>query len=101
MKLQNLEISQETFFKVGLWCFLIIAFMNIANFFYTIHYQNFFTTISSWANIFFNFCLAGFFFYLKNQMTLQITEEIQSGDIEDIIKQVKEKENEEQKTRKR
>lgn len=92
MKISEIEISPEVFFKVGIWCFLIIAFMNIGNFFYTLQHHNFFTSVSAWANIFFNFVLAGFFFYLFKQANPQVTEEFASDDIDDLIEQVKKQE---------
>lgn len=90
MDFSKIQITQETFFKVGIVCFFVIGCANIANYFYNLSIQNPFTTISSWAIIIFNFALSGFFYFLYKQLTPDITEEYQSEEIEDIIKQVKE-----------
>jgi hypothetical protein len=95
MDLKKIEIKPEIFYIVGIYCFLIIGIMNIGNFFYSLHHQNFFTTISSWANIFFNFVLSGFFYYLFKQSNPQITEEYSSENIDDLLKQIKQKEKKE------
>lgn len=93
IRIPKIEITQERFFKIGMWCFFIIAMMNILNFFYTIKYHNIFTVISSWASIIFNLALVGFFYYLYSQTTPQITEEYADNSIDDLIKQIKEEEN--------
>lgn len=94
MRLSDLEINQESFFKVGRICFLIIGIANIFSYFLNLSNQNFFSTIAAWASIIFNFALAGFFQYLLNQAKQsepQITEEYQSDDISEIIEQIKKK----------
>lgn len=101
MELKNIKIEPETFYKVGFWCFTVIFFMQIGNFFYLIEFQNFFTTISTIAGLIFNATLALFFRYLWTQSAPQMSEEYASDDIEDIIKEVKKKGKNEKRGRKK
>lgn len=84
-----LEITQERFFKIGVWCFLIIGLMNIGIFIENYKYLNFYSITSSWASIIFNFALSGFFYYLLKQTSPQIEEEYASEDIKELLQEVK------------
>jgi len=84
-----IEINQERFFKIGLVCFIVIGFANLANFFLNLKYYNLFNIISGVAGITFNFVLAAFFYYLVKMNSPNIETEAQSEDIDEIIKQIK------------
>lgn len=59
-----MEINTRTFYKVGVWCFLIIFLMGLLNFFIYFPITNIFSKISQVANLVFQGALVGFFRYL-------------------------------------
>ncbi len=59
------EIDQQLFFKIGMICFIIIAFANLTDFVLNFSRYSVFGVISKSAGIFFNFILAGFFYTLN------------------------------------
>lgn len=89
MNFKDIQVSPELFFRVGMWCFLLIGIFNILNYFYLAGSHNIFSTLSSWIYIVFNFILALFFRYLYNQQVPQVSEDFASDDVEEIIKTLK------------
>jgi len=71
MKLEDLQITPQMFYKTGMGCFLVIAVCNICNFFIFFGKTNIPSKISSLGGIVFNFVLIGFFYYLYKQVTPQ------------------------------
>ena len=80
-----MEINTKKFYIIGIGCFLVIAVMSTANFFTIYENLNIYEKISSLANIFFNFALTGFFFYLYNQLKTSLP--VETNNIYDDIKQ--------------
>ena len=69
MKYPKIEIDTRMFYKLGCWCFGIIALANTFGF--GVSYStivNKFYVISSLAGIIFNYALFGFFLYLYRQL---------------------------------
>lgn len=84
-----MEINQETFFKIGMGCFLVIGVANLANLFYTWQLQNIFSATAAIGGIIFNFALFFFFRYLWNETREKITIEHQGEDVNQIIERIK------------
>jgi len=99
MKLQDLQISQETFFKVGVGSFAIIALANAATLFYTWANIPMSARVSSLVGIIFNIAMVLFFNYLLNMARPQITEEYAGDDVKEIIGRIK-KDHEQARTKK-
>jgi len=67
-KLENVQINMEQFYKMGIYCFLVIASAN--TFTMIIHWNNLILSskVSSIFGIIFNFGLVLFFKYLRNTL---------------------------------
>lgn len=93
MKISDIEIDPPFFFKVGMWCFILIGVFSILNFFSGVHVHTLWSGLSTWVSIFFNFIVAGFFHYMLKQSAPQVTTEYESNDISELIKEVKKNAN--------
>lgn len=100
MRLEDLQISQEMFFKVGMGCFSLIAIANIATLIIFWNITHFMAKLSGIGGIIFNIALVLFFNYLLNMSKPQIQEQYASDDVQSIIKEIK-KENEHIRTKKK
>lgn len=58
------EVTAEMFFKVGMWCFLVIGVFSGYNFIINLPLMNIPGIISTGSSIFFNFVTAAFFYTL-------------------------------------
>lgn len=88
MNKEIFQIEPELFYKVGMYCFIIIGIMNFLNYFYFLRVQTIFSSISSFTGIIFNFALAGFFYYLLKQSSPEISTEYASDNIKEILEQI-------------
>ena len=80
-------IDAIKFYKIGIGCFLIIAIASFANFFiFYDQYLNILAKISSLASIFFNFTLAGFFYYLLKTQTSNLPGDTRE-DVDEAIRE--------------
>lgn len=85
----KLEISIETFYKVGMFSFTIIALMAIINFYLYWSVNNLFSKISGIASIIFDIALVFMFNYLRNMSNPEIETVAESEDIDEIMKQLR------------
>lgn len=93
-----LEITPKRLYIIGMCSFAIVAICSIANLMLSWGFLNAWSKIGTLASIIFNFSLAGFFYYMLS-LEPKITEEVQSEDIDEIIKEVKK--NDERKGRRK
>lgn len=80
----------ETFYKMGIVCFFVIALMNTITLWVMWDEAFLSAKVASIAGIVFYAGLSMFFNYLLNMTRPEITNEYASEDVEDIIKAVKE-----------
>jgi hypothetical protein len=62
-----IEINPKMFYKIGCWCFAIIAIANLVAFPFRYSYMDIFGVVSTIAGIIFNFVLFGFFLHIYRQ----------------------------------
>lgn len=86
----NINIDTETFFKVGVVCFLIIGCANVANLLYTWQLQNVFSIVASVGGIVFNFALVLMFYTLLRQTSGSVSYEERGDDVNELIEKMKE-----------
>jgi len=79
-------IDTKLFYKFGIGCFSVVALCAVANFFIFYRTLNFFSIISSLANIIFDFVLVGFFYYLIKTQTSNLPEDTPE-DLEEALKE--------------
>jgi|TARA_Y100000310_G_scaffold195295_1_gene195285 hypothetical protein len=91
------EINQETFFKVGIFCFAVIGLANIGNYFYTLEIQNIFSSIVAWAGIVFNFALMFFFLYLYKQTSINIENVEEFNDLDALMEEMNKQDDKKRK----
>lgn len=84
-----IEITPQRFFKVAIILFVISAICGIANFFIYFEAMNFFSRISTLANIVFQVILVASFMYaLKMTAPVIQSEEVTDTEISKIIEEV-------------
>jgi len=94
-KLPKIEITPSKFYKIGVWCFGIVAIANTAGFINAlIALDNFSAAnglilISKSAGLVFNYTLFGFFFYLNKTSP---PDNLQKGSLADMEALMYEKE---------
>jgi len=89
MRLKDFQIKMETFYRIGVICFLVIAIANIFTLKILWEEAVFSGKITSIASILFYFALAMFFNYLLNMSRPDVTTQYASDDVEDIIREIK------------
>jgi len=65
-RFESMEINLNQFYKMGIYCFLVISFANLFTLLHNWNIMIFSAKVSGLFGVIFNFCLVLFFKYLLN-----------------------------------
>jgi len=85
-----MEFTTTTFFKLGIFCFIVIALMSLIELYISFEYMTIYGIIRSLIYILFYSGLSYYFYFMLKQQQPQVSYGEASDDIDEIIKQVKE-----------
>lgn len=85
-----IEINTKRLYIIGIFCFSIIGIANFVSFTLTFSVTSIWAKVAALGGIIFNFALVFFFKYLLS-MEPQITDEVESDDIDEIIEEISKK----------
>ncbi|OQY40988.1 MAG: hypothetical protein B6229_00350 [Spirochaetaceae bacterium 4572_7] len=91
-RVKGLQIDPAKFYKIGVWCFGIIAIFNTMNYINELMSGldlNYILVISKGASLVFNYALWGFFYYLKGTIP---PNNLEKGTLADMKSLIEEKE---------
>jgi len=91
MNLKDMKIDMRTFYKMGIFCFLIVGVMNSYSLYFNWNNLLWSGIVSAIFGIIFNFCLVLLFNYFLQQLP-PITEEeklVAEEDLNDLMESLK------------